>query len=479
MRRLLFVVATLAVGLSCYSELKLPRVFSAGMVLQRDQRLPVWGWADPGAEVTVRFDGQQKVGTADKDGNFRVQLEPLSVSREPQSLTVTFGSESVEVKNVLVGEVWFCAGQSNMRMYVDEAMDFDPEQSAANHPLIRMFVDKSSASTTPQRDCSGSWKVCTPGNVGKFYATAYFFGRDIHKELNVPVGLVGAAWGGTPIAAWSPLPSVENFPVVMAMKRKVDKAAVGGSMKNPQNYPGNMFNARVNPWIPYGIRGVIWYQGEADSYAMDRARSYYDLLENMIAQWRKAWGAELPFYAVQLPNFRAPQVKPVEDSPWPFTREAFLRAQKEIPGVGMAVTIDVGEAGDIHPKNKQVVGYRLARQVLAKTYDKKLVAGGPIYKSMKVDGNKVVVKFDGIGSGLVEQGGTPLKTFAIAGEDKRFVVAQAVVVDDTVVVSSKEIAEPIAVRYAWAGNPAECNLYNQEGFPASPFRTDNWPPVDE
>jgi sialate O-acetylesterase len=473
------VFVALALCVSCCAELTLPKVFSDGMVLQRDQEVPVWGWADPGASVTVHFARQKQVVLADNDGNFMVQLAPLAVSLKPKSLRVTCGSESLEVKNVLVGDVWFCAGQSNMRMYVDESMDFDLEQSGANHPLIRMFVDKSLASATPQRNCSGSWKVCTPDNVGKFYATAYFFGRDIHKELNVPVGLIGAAWGGTPIAAWSPLHSVENFPTAMAIKKKYDEAAAGGSMKNPQNYPGNMFNARVYPWIPFGIRGAIWYQGEADSYAMDRALAYYDLLENMIAQWRKAWGAEFPFYAVQLANFRAPQVTPVEDTPWPFTREAFLRAQKEIPGVGMVVAIDVGEAGNIHPKNKQMVGYRLACQVLAKTYGKELVAGGPTYKSMTVDGNKIIIKFDDIGSGLVAQGGTMLKTFAIAGVDKRFVAAQAVIAGNTVVIRSDEIPEPVAVRYAWASNPAGCNLYNKEGFPASTFRTDNWSPAAE
>lgn len=457
---------------SSYAELKLPKPFSDSMVFQRDQKVAVWGWADPGEAVMVSFAGQEKKAKADRDGTFLVRLDEMDASKTPRSLIVISGNKSLEVKNVLVGEVWFCAGQSNMRMYVDESQDFDREEMAARYPLIRMFVDVSLPNTKPQKDCKGSWKVCSPETVGKFYATAYFFGREIHKELDVPVGLIGAAWGGTPIEAWSPLSSLEEFPSVMAIKETKHS-------EKPQNHPGNLFNARVNPWIPYGIRGAIWYQGEANSRVMGRAILYRDLLKNMIAQWRRNWGAEFPFYAVQLPNYRAPQRKPVEDAPWPFIREGFLTVQKEVPNVGMAVTIDLGEARDIHPKNKQAVGYRLAQQALAKTYGKKIVAGGPIYKSMEVDGSKVVIKFDGIGSGLVAQGGVMLKTFAIAGVDKRFVAAQAIIEGDMVVVSSEEVADPVAVRYAWAGNPAECNLFNREGFPASPFRTDSWPPSVE
>ncbi len=509
-----------AVGLflvvSLSAELELPKAFSDGMVLQRDQTVPVWGRTDPGAKVVVSFAGQKQSGKAGRDGKFMVWLKKMDASAEPRSLKVLSGSDSAEVENILVGEVWLCAGQSNMRMYVDESQNFDREKAAANHPQIRMFVDISSPNLRPQGDSRGGWKVCSPETVGKFYATAYFFGRDIHKELGVPVGLIACAWGGTCIETWTPLASLGKFPAVMASKakedekaktydeatekaryakrledwRKKEKQAKAKGKKSPrkprikkhphksENYPGNLFNGRIHPWIPYGIRGAIWYQGEANSYAMDRALLYGDLLENMILQWRKAWNQEFPFYAVQLPSYKAPQVDPVEDDPRAFVREGCLKAMNDLPKVGMAVTVDIGEIKSNHPKNKQEVGRRLAQQALAKTYGKKIVAGGPIYRAMKKDGSKIILEFSNIGSGLVAKGGD-LKTFAVAGVDRRFVEAAAAIVGGTLVVSSPGVSEPVAVRYAWAINPAGCNLFNREGFPASPFRTDDWPPSSE
>ena len=515
-RSLVFIVGLLLVG-SLQAELELPKAFSDGMVLQRDQKVPVWGWTEPGTKVVVSFAGQKRSVESGADGRFMVWLKKMKASAKPRSLKVVSGSDSVEVENVLVGEVWLCAGQSNMRLYVDEAQDFDKEKVAANHPTIRMFVDVSHPNLKPQRDSRGEWKVCSPETVGKFYATAYFFGRDIQKELGVPVGLIACAWGGTCIETWTPLASLEKFPSVMASKAKADakaktydaaaekaryvkrledwkkkaRLAKAEGKKAPrkprmkkhphqsENYPGNLFNGRIHPWIPYGIRGAIWYQGECNSYVMDRALLYGDLLENMIVQWRKAWGEEFPFYAVQLPSYKAPQVEPVEDDPRAFVREGVLRAMKDLPEVGMAVTVDIGEIKSNHPKNKQEVGRRLAQQALAKTYGKKIVAGGSIYESMKKDGGKIILKFSDVGSGLVAKGGGSLKTFAVAGADRKFVAADAEIVGDTVVVSSPAVPVPVAVRYAWAINPAECNLSNKEGFPASPFRTDDWPPMEQ
>ncbi len=516
-RRLLVFLAVLAIGTSSFAELKLAALFSDGMVLQRDQKVAVWGWADPGAEVTVSFAGKDTTVKADADGAFMVRLKKMKASKEPRSLKVVSGVDAVEVKNVLVGEVWLCSGQSNMQMAVKGADNFDKEQAAANHPLIRMFLTDLKANAELQKDCTGSWKVCTPGNVGAFSATAYFFGREIQRDLDVPVGLIRSCWGGTRVESWTPMASLEQYPPVVEYKAAEDakaakfdaaaeeeryskaldawkakvKTAKANGKKTPrrpkkrihphqsQNYPANLYNAMINPLVPYSMRGAIWYQGEANAHSIDQAILYRDLLENMVVQWRQDWNAEFPFYAVQLVNFKAPQQKPVEDSGWPFIRESFLKFHKEVPNAGIAVTIDVGMEKNIHPTNKQAVGYRLAQQALAKTYKKKIVAGGPIYKSMKKDGNKIVVKFDDIGSGLVEQGGKPLKTFAIAGADKRFVFAQAAIVGDTVVVSSADISDPVAVRYAWANNPVGCNLFNKEGFPASPFRTDEWAAVTE
>jgi len=516
MRRIWIMLAVLAMGISGYAELKLATLFSEGMVLQRDQKVPVWGWADPDAEVTVSFAGKDKTVRAGKDGKFVVRLKKMDASKEPRSLKVVSGDESLEVKNILVGEVWLCSGQSNMYLPVSRAGNFDKEQAEADYPSIRMFLMDLTANTEPQKDCTGSWKVCTPENIGAFSATAYFFGREIHKELNVPVGLIRSCWGGTRIEAWSPMRSLDKFSAVQEYKAQQDKWAVNfdegaeeerfakaletwkekvkqakaEKKKWPrkpkkkihphksQNYPANLYNAMINPLVPYGMRGAIWYQGEANAKTIEGTMLYRDLLENMVVQWRKDWGDKFPFYAVQLVNFKRPQEAPVEDTPWAFIRESFLKFHKEVPNVGIAVGIDVGEAKSIHPKNKQAIGNRLAHQALAKTYKKKIVAGGPIYKSMKRDGNRITIKFDDLGSGLVEQGGEPLKTFAIAGADRNFVEAQAAIVGNTVVVSSVEVPDPVSVRYAWADNPVGCNLFNKEGFPASPFRTDDWRPAE-
>ena len=509
---LFFVVAMVG---SCFAELKLPSVFSDGMVLQRDQEVPIWGWSDPDKSVTVSFAGQKQIVTAGDDGKFIAMLKNMKASKESHALSISNAAgEKVVVKNVLVGEVWLCSGQSNMQMAVRASNDYEREQAAANYPQIRMFLTRSATSLELEKDCAGYWMVCAPKTVGGFSAAAYFFGRKIHQELDVPVGLIRSCWGGTRVEAWSPMASLKQFPEIMKTKATEDakakkydpvaveksyqekkvawqakvKAAKAAGKKPPraprklinphksQHYPANLYNAMINPLVPYGIRGAIWYQGESNANTLERAIIYREMLENMVVQWRKAWRSEFPFYAVQLVNFRAPQIQPVEDSTWAFIRESFLKFHKEVPNVGIAVGIDVGDAKNIHPKNKQAIGARLAQQALAKTYKKDVVAGSPIYKSMKKDGNRIVISFDDIGAGLVAQGGA-LKTFAVAGADKKFVVAQAVINGNTVVVSSPEVKVPVAVRYAWANNPVGCNLYNKEGFPASPFRTDSWAPV--
>lgn len=516
MRRLFVLLVGLTIGISSFAELQLARLFSDGMVLQRDQKVTVWGWADPGVEVSVSFAGKDMKTEAGSDGKFMVRLKKMKASAEPRSLKVVAGGEQVEVKDVLVGEVWLCSGQSNMQWPVKNSNDFENETAAANYPSIRMFLTDLKAGTELQKDCTGSWKVCSPDTVGEFSASAYFFGREIYRELDVPVGLIRSCWGGTRIEAWSPMASLEQFPAVVAYKAEQDakaekfdeaiseeryaeqleawkqkvKQAKADGRKEPrrpkkqvhphknQNYPANLYNAMINPLIPYGIRGAIWYQGEANAHSIAQAILYRDLLENMVVQWRKDWSDDFPFYAVQLVNYRKPQVEPVEDTGWAFIRDSFLKFHKEVPNVGMAIGIDVGEANNIHPKNKQAIGYRLAQQALVKTYKKDVVPGGPVYRSMQKDGNKIVIMFDDVGSGLMEQGGEPLKTFAIAGADRKYAAAQAVIVDNTVIVSSTEVPDPVAVRYAWADNPVGCNLFNKEGFPASPFRTDDWPATE-
>jgi len=516
LKKIAVLLLVAALGGSGVAELKLPSVFSDGMVVQRDQAVAVWGWADPGQSVTVAFAGQVQTVKAGADGKFTAKLKNLKASKEERVLAVSNAAgEKREVKSVLVGEVWLCSGQSNMSMSVSRSKDYEKEQAAANHPLIRMFLTGSVTSLKPEKDCPGSWKVCTPENVGAFSAAAYFFGRRIQQELDVPVGLIRTSWGGTRVEAWSPMESLKKFPEIMKTKAAEDekaakydpaaaekryqeqkaawlvkvKEAKAAGKKPPrapqksqhphqsQHYPANLYNAMINPFVPYGIRGAIWYQGESNANTLERAIIYRDMLENMVTEWRKDWGSEFPFYAVQLVNFKAPQVAPVEDSPWAFNRESFLKFHQEVPNAGIAVGIDVGEANDIHPKDKQTIGYRLAQQALVRTYGKDMVAGSPMYKAMKKNGSKIVLSFDDVGSGLMAKDGA-LKTFAIAGADKKFVTAQAVIAGNTVVVSSPEVKDPVAVRYAWANNPVGCNLYNKEGFPASPFRTDDWAPVE-
>jgi sialate O-acetylesterase len=512
---------TLFLGLlaiPCSAAVRLPALFSDGMVLQREADVAVWGWADPSEPVTVEFAGQTQKTVADKNGKFLVRLTPMNPSADPRTLKVsTPDGDVAEAKNVLVGEVWLCSGQSNMQWPVSRAKDFEKEQAAADYPGIRMFLTDLKANRELQDDCTGSWQVCTPDQVGAFSATAYFFGRELHKELKVPVGLIRSCWGGTRIESWCPMAALEPFPTVMDYKAEQDakaarfdegevekrhaealenwnakvkqaKAAGQNPPRRPQkaihphswqNYPANLYNAMIHPLVPYGIRGAIWYQGEANTHSVQEALLYRDLLETLVTSWRTDWKSDFPFYAVQLPNFRQPQSQPVQDSGWAFIRESFLQFHKADNNARMAITIDVGEADNIHPANKQAVGYRLAQQALAQTYKFNRVAGGPVYQSMSRDGNRIVIKFADTGSGLVAKDGGDLKTFAIAGENRTFVAATAEIDGNAVVVSADQVKDPKAVRYAWSDNPDGCNLFNKEGFPASPFRTDDWPPTPQ
>lgn len=511
------VCIILLLGSSAYAELRLAALFSEGMVLQREQSVPIWGWADPGEKVSVQFAGQEQSAFADAEGAFTIHLNQMEASRRPQTLRIHSGKDAVEIGDILVGEVWLCTGQSNMGWPVSKSMNFEAEQKAARFPEIRMFSVKRGARRTPLNDCAGDWAACTPETVGKFSAVAYFFGRTLYQELDVPIGLLHSSWGGTRIESWSPMASLERFSTVMDQKKKMDQEALTYTEEwaeqklakevtewkkkaeraeakgqrapwkpskephphNSQHYPANLYNAMLHPLIPYGIRGVIWYQGESNAKTIEEALLYRDLIENMVTAWRAAWADDFPFYAVQLVNYKKPQRAPVENTGWSVIRESFLKFHHEVTKVAVVVGIDVGDAGDIHPRNKQAIGKRLAQRALSDVYGKDIVPGGPMYTAMRMDGNKIILSFEDVGSGLVEQDGTPLKTFAIAGEDRQFIQAQAVIVDDTVIVSAEEVSNPVAVRYAWADNPVGCNLFNVEGFPASPFRTDDWPLVAE
>jgi sialate O-acetylesterase len=495
----------LAVGLASVAtaEVKLPSLFAPHMVLQRDMPVAVWGWADAGEKVTVTLGEQTKTATADADGKWSLKLDALKAGG-PLALRVA-GKNVIEIDDVLVGEVWLCSGQSNMAMTVGSSNNADQEKAAANWPKIRMFTVERKTADQPREACQGDWKVCSPDTVLGFSAAGYFFGRKLHQELDVPVGLINSSWGGTPVQAWTSEAAHRAAPELAPLLENLEKAVAGWSAdKAKENYekqlaqwqekvaakaagqqpprkpnpsqdpnlspnsPARLYNGMIAPLVPYALRGAIWYQGESNA---GNAPIYGPQMRAMISSWRSDWKHDFAFISVQLPNFMAAQQKPSEMGGWPLIREQFVKLL-EMPQVGMAITIDIGDADDIHPKNKQDVGSRLAMWALSKTYGKDIVASGPLYKGMKKDGEKIVVSFDYLGGGLVSKG-EKLEGFAIAGADKQFVWADAKIEGDTVVVSSAEVKEPVAVRYAWANNP-KCNLFSKAELPASPFRTDDW-----
>ena len=501
------------------AAVRLPAVFSDNMVLQRGEPAPVWGWADAGEKITVRFAGQEKTTEADDEGRWRLALDPLDASREPRTLTVA-GEEATKLENVLVGEVWVCSGQSNMEWPVSASNNASEEIASADYPRIRLITVKKTVADQPRQDFEGEWVECSPQTVGSFSAVGYFFGRKLHKELNVPIGLIDSTWGGTPAEAWTRRQALENQdaldPLLERWRRSIEeydaerataryeeelerwkqaaaKAEAEGT-KPPgkprrQNDPADsphrpavLYNGMIAPLVPYAIRGVIWYQGESNA---SRAYQYRTIFPTMIRSWRRAWGqGELPFYFVQLANFMERKEEP-GDSAWAELREAQLMTLRELPNTGMAVITDIGEAHDIHPRNKQDVGKRLARWTLAKDYGKDVVHSGPLFQRAEFKDGEVVLRFDHVGGGLVAKGDAltdeeqrELRGFAIAGADKQFQWADAKIEGDTVIVSHPDIENPKAVRYNWADNPAG-NLYNEAGLPASPFRTDDWEGVTE
>jgi sialate O-acetylesterase len=492
---------------AAFADIKLPAIIGDNMVLQQGGKVSIWGWADPDEEVTVgvSWNSMKFAVTSDKDGKWSFKINPPKAGG-PHEMTFT-GKNTITVKNILVGEVWVCSGQSNMQMSVQSSANAEQEIAEAGYPKIRLFSVKRTVAEKPQSDCEGNWVECSPETVPGFSAVAYFFGRELYKQLNVPVGLIHTSWGGTPAEAWTKREVLEadadfatilkryddavaKYPQAMKeyeqklveWKQAVEKAKAEGTNAprrpgepfgpgNP-NSPAGLYNAMIAPLIPYGIEGAIWYQGESNA---GRAYQYRKLFPAMIKNWRDDWGqGKFSFLFVQLANFMKTKPEP-DESAWAELREA-QSMTLALPKTGMAVIIDIGDADDIHPKNKQDVGKRLALWALAGTYGKKLVYSGPIYKSMKVDGSSVILNFDHVGGGLVAKDNEQLKGFAIAGADRKFVWADAKIDGDTVVVSSDKVSEPAAVRYAWADNPI-CNLYNKEGLPASPFRTDNWPGV--
>jgi sialate O-acetylesterase len=636
-----FFLYLLLLSLNVPANIRLPKIFGDNMVMQRDQPLYIWGWADPKEKITVCFHNQSKKVTADRSGKWKITLNP-EVSGGPYELIVT-GKNNITISNVLVGDVWVCSGQSNMEWPLKNSNNAQQEINQADYPQIRHFKVPNTVAMEPKEDISsGDWKVCSPSTAADFTAVGYFFARELFRELNVPIGLLNTSWGGTHSETWTSrqafessdefksmiatLPKLDfdsvarqrlaltkkriealqgsldnlsgeigswrtssfnddNWPVMKVpglweqqapgqldgviwlrktfnvtaaeaareavldlsmiddadetyingsrvgatngysakrkyiipagslkegknllavkvldfsggggiygdaadikisignnvqplageWKYKVESIGTSGPAIGPNSYPTLLFNAMVNPLIPFAMKGVIWYQGESNA---GRAYQYRTAFPLMINDWRKHWNqGDFPFYFVQLSSFNANNGDSRKGSGWAELREAQAMTL-QLPNTGMAVTTDIGDPKDIHPRNKQDVGKRLALIALSKTYGKNLLASGPVYQSISAEGNKAILSFSNTGGGLVAKDKYGyLKGFEIAGSDQQFQYAKAMIEGDKVIVYHEGIANPVAVRFGWADDASDNNLFNKEGLPAVPFRTDNW-----
>lgn len=500
-------VAVLAVlwGVStAQANVRLPAIIGNNMVLQKDIPLPIWGWADPGEQVTVTMGESMAAATADAAGKWKVVLPAEKTAGGPHEMIIA-GKNAIKITNILVGEVWAGSGQSNMQWSVAQSANAKEEIAAANHPKIRLFIVPLIPSGTPADNVQAQWVECSPQTVAGSSAVLYYFGREIHKDLNVPVGLITTAWGGTRIQPWIPPQGYTAIPELMDEKNQmlaaltaygqalgninealkaytaaVQAAKPGDPLPAPPGalptHPLNtnfhwtgLYNGMIHPLAPFGIRGFLWYQGESNN---GQGMHYFQLKRGLIEGWRQVWNQEgnrdFPFLFAQLAPFKYGG----DPTNLPGIWEA-QQATLAVKNTGMAVLTDITTLNDIHPPNKQEVGRRLALWALANSYGKKdLVYSGPLYKSSKVDGNKVVITFDHA-AGLKARDDKDLSWWTIAGEDKKFVPAKATISGATIVVTADSVAAPVAVRFGWH-QLAEPNLVNGAGLPASPFRTDKW-----
>lgn len=499
--------AMLNVGLVAHADLRMPALFSDHMVLQADQSLPVWGWAAPGDRITVAIADQVQSATADPDGKWRVLLEPLRTG-DVLRMTVETSLQRLTVEDIRVGEVWLCAGQSNMAMSLSGVRDAQREIASATFPEIRFFSIPSHPAATPQDNVEGQWVVCSPGAVRRFSAVAFLFGREVHQRLSTPVGLIVAAEGGTLIEAWlsfEALDTLEAFQPVMdrlrlpedpswdapaalthyeqmvATWRDATAHPDAPALRKPhlpvsprlyKNVPGNLFNGMIHPLAPFGLRGVIWYQGETDAF-LPSAPDYGKRLTSLVQDWRQRWEFPLPFAWVQLPEFS--NVSEIGRRFWPEIRDQ-MRRSLSLPHTGMAIGLGSGDPDDIHPADKLTVAQRLAAWALAEVYvQPDVVVGGPRLVSATPEDGAIRLTFRQTDEGLVARGGI-LAGFEVAAADRQWEPGRAVIDGKTVIVSHPGMDAPAAVRYAWADVP-DWSLLNGDGMPASPFRTDDWPIV--
>ena len=506
MKSLLTTFVLLFCCATTFGDVRLPDVISSSMVLQQKQKIPIWGTADPGETVVVTLGKQKRTAIADARGKWRVDLAPMNSTYTRFAMTIA-GKNTIELNDILVGEVWLVAGQSNMQRLLRETANGDAVQAAANHPNIRLFNVSREVAFKKKSGKLAEWTACTPESVGEFSAAGYYFGVELERELNVPIGLINSSYGGSQAEAWTPVEYLINNPDLKATVERTKiwdeerprvrveyDAAIrkwrensnmqiaAGARPSPSpavpdalrdyRIAASIYDGMIAPLIPFAIKGAMWYQGESNEA---RAEQYNILLPVMIRSWRERWDqGDFPFGIIQLPNYRAVKPEP-EEAPWSFIREAQRRTASTTKNTGLIVTIDIGEANDIHPKNKLDVGKRMSLWALKSVYGRKIV-DAPVLKTVEKKGPKIILTFAKVGAGLKIKDGNKLDEFAIAGGDKKWIWADAKIIGkDTVEVSSPAVTDPRAVRYAFNSNPRHPNLSNDSGLPTSPFRTDDWP----
>lgn len=503
------VIASLLALLSgpLAADVRLPALYGPGMVLQRDQPLRLRGWADPGEIVVIAHGTARARAVAGADGRWSASLPAPGVGALPD--LVIEGRNRIVLDRLLGGDVWVCSGQSNMEFRLARAEGGREAAAAATLPALRLFTVGRKVSPAPLEDVAGRWVDCAPETAAAFSAVGFFFGAELQRRLDgVPIGLIHSSWGGTPAEAWvsrdltrkdpayAPLYAEwdryrADYPAIKARyeadmarwRERVAEAEASGAkpparpLTKPDpdenhQYPGNLYDGMIHPLAGFPIKGVAWYHGTSNT---KRAAQYHALLTTLVTDWRRRWGqADFPFLIVSLANYRALAAEPPAESAWATLREAQARVAREQPNAGLAVTIDVGDPDDIHPLNKRDVGLRLAFAALRVAYARDVVAGGPEFASASMEPGSLRLRFSSVGGGLMtgrEGRAEKLAGFALRGPDGRWRWADAAIDGDAVVLRHPEVPEPSEARYGWADNPG-CNLYNREGFPAVPFRTD-------
>lgn len=501
---LMLVLLTVKVN----AQVTLHNIFSDNMVLQRNAEIPIWGWGDEGVPVVISFNGQL-VKTTVKNGKWSAKLSPMKENAMPQNLTVTASSKIIVIKNILVGEVWVCSGQSNMEWALSKSTGGEEAVANSTNDLLRIFNVPHNVKDVPDSNINAKWVLSSPKSTKTISAVGYWFLSKLQKELNVPLGFINVSFGGTVIESWMDKATLESMPFRdKYMDPVVSRAAYNANLEKlkpiidayqkakdsakqfklpepprpssiPSEYKGatTIFNGEIAPLAPFAVKGIAWYQGESNGYP-GRANTYYQLLPAMVNLWRKVWDKkDLPFIIIQLSGDARLQSQPVENSGKATIREAQLLASQKIPNTVLVTTSDCGEL-DVHYKTKEPIGERVKNAALNLAHNKKITFTGPLYQSFEVKDNKIAIKFTNVGSGLQVKTDSlkpaTLYGFAVAGADKKFYWADAVIEGNRVIVSSKEVSNPVAVRYAWADFSFKWNLFNKEGYPASSFRTDSW-----